>query len=118
METSALESLNVENAFTEVLTQIYRVVRRLWTLVTTPAALPKGQTINVGRDDVSAVKKVANELGVINQFLATDIVTNILPLELYFAVKITVTEKAKKQNVILWPIIASLSLQLTYSRNL
>nr|CAD1823827.1 unnamed protein product [Ananas comosus var. bracteatus] len=28
METSALESMNVENAFTEVLTQIYRVVSR------------------------------------------------------------------------------------------
>ncbi|RZC65270.1 hypothetical protein C5167_008957 [Papaver somniferum] len=60
METSALESLNVENAFTEVLTQIYRVVsRKALDIGDDPAALPKGQTINVGsRDDVSAVKKV------------------------------------------------------------
>ncbi|PIA31303.1 hypothetical protein AQUCO_05100083v1 [Aquilegia coerulea] len=59
METSALESLNVENAFTEVLTQIYRVVsRKALDIGDDPAALPKGQTINVGKDDVSAVKKV------------------------------------------------------------
>ncbi|CAN0896736.1 Ras-related protein RABA1f [Linum grandiflorum] len=59
METSALESLNVENAFTEVLTQIYRVVsRKALDVGDDPAALPKGQTINVGKDDVSAVKKV------------------------------------------------------------
>lgn len=59
METSALESMNVGNAFTEVLTQIYRVVSRK-SLETgdDPADLPKGQTINVGtKDDVSAVKK-------------------------------------------------------------
>ncbi|KDP31762.1 hypothetical protein JCGZ_12223 [Jatropha curcas] len=59
METSALESLNVENAFTEVLTQIYHVVsRKALEVGDDPAALPKGQTINVGKDDVSAVKKV------------------------------------------------------------
>jgi Ras-related protein Rab-11A len=59
METSALESLNVENAFTEVLTQIHRVVsRKALDVGDDPAALPKGQTINVGKDDVSAVKKV------------------------------------------------------------
>lgn len=60
METSALESMNVENAFTEVLTQIYRVVsRKALEIGDDPAALPKGQTINVGtKDDVSAVKKV------------------------------------------------------------
>ena len=60
METSALESLNVENAFTEVLTQIYHVVSKKALDIgdDDPAALPKGQTINVGsRDDVSAVKK-------------------------------------------------------------
>ncbi|XP_037491376.1 ras-related protein RABA1f isoform X2 [Jatropha curcas] len=59
METSALESLNVENAFTEVLTQIYRVVsRKTLDIGDDPAALPRGQTINVGgKDDVSAVKK-------------------------------------------------------------
>lgn len=59
METSALESLNVENAFTEVLTEIYKVVcRKALEVGDDPAALPKGQTINVGKDDVSAVKKV------------------------------------------------------------
>ncbi|XP_010919004.2 ras-related protein RABA1f [Elaeis guineensis] len=60
METSALESTNVENAFTEVLTQIYRVVsKKALDIGDDPAALPKGQTINVGtKDDVSAVKKV------------------------------------------------------------
>lgn len=59
METSALESMNVENAFTEVLTQIYRVVsRKALEVGNDAAALPKGQTINVGsKDDVSAVKK-------------------------------------------------------------
>nr|XP_028944874.1 ras-related protein RABA1f-like [Malus domestica] len=59
METSALESMNVENAFTEVLTQIYHVVcRKALEVGDDPAALPKGQTINVGnKDDVSAVKK-------------------------------------------------------------
>jgi hypothetical protein len=51
--------LNVESAFTEVLTQIYRVVsKKALEIGDDPAALPKGQTINVGaRDDVSAVKK-------------------------------------------------------------
>ena len=59
METSALESMNVENAFTEVLTQIYSVVsRKALDVGDDPAALPKGQTINVGsKDDVSAVTK-------------------------------------------------------------
>lgn len=60
METSALEALNVENAFTQVLTQVYHVVsRKVLDIGDDPAALPKGQTINVGgKDDVSAVKKV------------------------------------------------------------
>lgn len=59
METSALESMNVDNAFTEVLTQIHRVVsKKALEAANDPAALPKGQTINVGnKDDVSAVKK-------------------------------------------------------------
>ncbi|KAJ0262050.1 Ras-related protein RABA1h [Hirschfeldia incana] len=60
METSALEALNVENAFTEVLTQIYRVVSKnaLEGGDDPTSALPKGQMINVGsKDDVSAVKK-------------------------------------------------------------
>ncbi|XAR56503.1 hypothetical protein NMG60_11037021 [Bertholletia excelsa] len=60
IETSALESMNVENAFTEVLTQIYHVVsRKALEVGDDPSALPKGQTINVGtKDDVSAVNKV------------------------------------------------------------
>lgn len=60
METSALESMNVENAFTEVLTQIYHVTsRKALDSGEGPGALPKGQTINVGgKDDVSALKKV------------------------------------------------------------
>ncbi|KAK4770797.1 hypothetical protein SAY87_031329 [Trapa incisa] len=59
METSALESLNVENAFTEVLTRIYRIVsKKALDAGDDPTVIPKGQTINVGsRDDVSAVKK-------------------------------------------------------------
>jgi len=61
METSALEAMNVEDAFTEVLTQIYRVVsKKALDIGDDPAAPPKGQTINVGgKDDVSAVKKSA-----------------------------------------------------------
>lgn len=59
METSALESINVEKAFTEVLTQIYRVVsKNTLEAGEESAVLPKGQTINVdNKDDVSAVKK-------------------------------------------------------------
>ncbi|KAK4440002.1 Ras-related protein RABA1f [Sesamum alatum] len=58
METSALEALNVDQAFTEVLTQIYHVVsRKALDIGDDPAALPKGQSINIGsKDDVSAVK--------------------------------------------------------------
>lgn len=60
METSALEAVNVDNAFTEVLTQIYRVVSKkaLEAGDDPTTALPKGQMINVGsRDDISAIKK-------------------------------------------------------------
>lgn len=59
METSALESMNVENAFTEVLTQIHGVVsRKALESGDDPTPISKGQTINVGsKDDVSAVKK-------------------------------------------------------------
>lgn len=59
METSACESLNVDNAFTEVLTQICHVVsRKTLEIGDDPSALPKGKTINVGNmDDVSAYKK-------------------------------------------------------------
>ncbi|KAJ4843588.1 Ras- protein RABA1f, partial [Turnera subulata] len=54
METSTLGSLNFENAFTE----IYRIVsRKALDVGDVPAAFPKGHTINVGKDDVSAVKK-------------------------------------------------------------
>ncbi|XP_019168933.1 PREDICTED: ras-related protein RABA1f-like [Ipomoea nil] len=58
METSALESMNVESAFTEVLAQIHGVVSRASLEGgDSPASLPKGQSINVGsKDDVSAVK--------------------------------------------------------------
>ena len=60
METSALESMNVDNAFTEVLTQIYRLIsRKAIEAGNDPAEVPHGQMINVGtKDDVSAVKKV------------------------------------------------------------
>ncbi|KAL8131878.1 ras-related protein Rab11D-like [Apium graveolens] len=60
METSALEATNVENAFNEVLTQIYRVVSK--KAVETgddgaAASLPsRGQTINVN-DDSSVFKR-------------------------------------------------------------
>ncbi|KAI3823958.1 hypothetical protein L1987_05404 [Smallanthus sonchifolius] len=60
METSALESLNVEKAFTELLSQIYRVMsRKALGMANDPASVPKGQTINIGgkEDHVSAVKK-------------------------------------------------------------
>lgn len=61
METSALESTNVENAFKQILTQIYRVVsKKALDVGEDPSAVPsKGQTINVGtKDDVTATKKV------------------------------------------------------------
>ncbi|KAK4484535.1 hypothetical protein RD792_007119 [Penstemon davidsonii] len=51
METSALESTNVDNAFTEVLTQIHRVVSRKAVDAgeegTTSSVPSKGETINV-----------------------------------------------------------------------
>eukprot|EP00250_Pteridium_aquilinum_P013665 c21492_g1_i1 orf=276-926(-) len=59
METSALESTNVENAFKEVLTQIYRVVSKKALDVGEDAttAPSQGQTISVGNNDVTATKK-------------------------------------------------------------
>ncbi|KAE8669803.1 Ras-related protein RABA1i [Hibiscus syriacus] len=59
METSALESHNVENAFAEVLTHMYHLAKRKALEVgDNSEALPKGQTINVRlNDDVSAMKK-------------------------------------------------------------
>ncbi|BBN20587.1 Ras-related protein Rab-11A [Marchantia polymorpha subsp. ruderalis] len=61
METSALESTNVENAFKQILTQIYRVVsKKALDVGEDPSAGPgKGQTIQVGnKDEVTATKKV------------------------------------------------------------
>lgn len=59
IETSALESTNVENAFKQVLTQIYRIVSKKALDVSedNAPAPPQGQTINV-KDDVTATKKV------------------------------------------------------------
>lgn len=59
METSALESTNVEHAFSEVLTQIYRIMSKKAVEAGDDAAssVPsKGEKINV-KDDVSALKK-------------------------------------------------------------
>ncbi|AQL04061.1 Ras-related protein RABA1d [Zea mays] len=58
METSALESTNVENAFAEVLAQIYRIVdKRAVEAGEDAASGPgRGEKINI-KDDVSAVKK-------------------------------------------------------------
>lgn len=59
METSALESKNVDNAFAEVLTQIYRIVSKKAVEAGDDAAssLPiKGERINV-KDDASKTKK-------------------------------------------------------------
>ncbi|WOK91424.1 Small GTPase superfamily [Canna indica] len=58
METSALEATNVENAFAEVLTQIYHnVSKKAVEAGNGSSAIPaKGEKINV-KDDVSAVKK-------------------------------------------------------------
>lgn len=59
METSALESTNVEHAFQQVLTQIYRVVsRKALDVGEDSAAVPsQGQTVDVGTKDVNAAKK-------------------------------------------------------------
>nr|GLL28884.1 ras-related protein RABA1f-like [Ipomoea trifida] len=49
IETSALEALNVEMAFTEVLTQIYRITsRKALDIGDDPMALPRGKAINIG----------------------------------------------------------------------
>ncbi|RXH89116.1 hypothetical protein DVH24_006094 [Malus domestica] len=61
METSALEATNVDSAFTEVLTQIYRVVSKRAVEAGnngSASAVPsKGQTINV-KDDGSVFKRI------------------------------------------------------------
>ncbi|RRT44526.1 hypothetical protein B296_00055693 [Ensete ventricosum] len=60
METSALEATNVDNAFQEVLTQIYRIVSKKAVeagddaVSTVPS---KGESINV-KDDASTLKKL------------------------------------------------------------
>ncbi|KNA15493.1 hypothetical protein SOVF_097750 [Spinacia oleracea] len=59
METSALEATNVENAFTEVLTQIYRIVSKKAMDAGEDAngsTVPAGEKIDIGKE-VSAVKK-------------------------------------------------------------
>lgn len=61
METSALEATNVDNAFAEVLTQIYRIVSKKAVETGDDASASvvpaKGEKINV-KDDVSALKRV------------------------------------------------------------
>ncbi|KAJ9671425.1 hypothetical protein PVL29_025232 [Vitis rotundifolia] len=59
METSALEATNVENAFAEVLTQIYRIVsKKSVDGGDEGASVPaQGERINV-KDDASALKRV------------------------------------------------------------
>lgn len=61
METSALDATNVENAFTEVLTQIYKIVSKRAVEAGsngTASTLPsKGETINV-KDDSSVLKRI------------------------------------------------------------
>ncbi|KAF3556413.1 hypothetical protein F2Q69_00010985 [Brassica cretica] len=61
METSALESTNVENAFSEVLTQIHQVVsKKAMEAGDDSGNVPsKGEKIDI---DVSAVKKTGNNL--------------------------------------------------------
>ncbi|KAF0919955.1 hypothetical protein E2562_032367 [Oryza meyeriana var. granulata] len=59
METSALDATNVENAFAEVLTQIYQTVSKKTVEASDDGsnALIKGEKINV-KDDVSALKRI------------------------------------------------------------
>jgi Ras-related protein Rab-11A len=60
METSALEATNVENAFTEVLSQIYRIVSKKAVEAGeggSSSSVPSvGQTINV-KEDSSVLKR-------------------------------------------------------------
>ncbi|KAK6934130.1 Small GTPase [Dillenia turbinata] len=62
METSALEATNVDKAFAEVLTQIYRIVSKKAMESGddgAASAVPgKGESINV-KDDVSALKRIS-----------------------------------------------------------
>nr|GMC76831.1 ras-related protein YPT3 [Ipomoea batatas] len=63
METSALEATNVENAFTEVLTQIYHVVSKKAIDAgddgATSSVPPKGENINI-KDEGSSGKRGVN----------------------------------------------------------
>ncbi|CAL0328858.1 unnamed protein product [Lupinus luteus] len=60
IETSALEATNVENAFAEVLTQTYRIVRKKAVEATengTASVPAQGEKIDL-KNDVSALKKI------------------------------------------------------------
>ncbi|CAD5165600.1 unnamed protein product [Musa acuminata subsp. malaccensis] len=60
METSALEATNVDNAFQEVLTHIYRIVSKKAVEAAddaVPTVPSKGERINV-KDDASTLKKL------------------------------------------------------------
>lgn len=62
METSALEATNVDNAFAEVLTQIYHIVSRKAVEAGDDAASSAppstGERINV-KDDASTMRKLS-----------------------------------------------------------
>lgn len=59
METSALESTNVENAFAEVLTSIYKIVsKRAVEMGDDAAANVPGQGERINVEDASVLRKV------------------------------------------------------------
>lgn len=70
MDTSALDATNVEQVFTHVLTQIYRVMS-CKTLDGTeyPMSLPKGQTIDIGIKMMLRLEYIWN---ILKDFLFTD----------------------------------------------
>lgn len=61
METSALDATNVENAFTEVITQIYKIVSKRSVEAGSDGAAStvpiRGETINV-KEDASLLKRI------------------------------------------------------------
>ena len=58
IETSALESTNVDNAFNQILAQIYRVVsKKNLEIGDEITAVPAGRTINVGVNDATETTK-------------------------------------------------------------
>ena len=57
METSALEATNVDNAFAEVLTQIFHIVSKKSMEANNDAAAVPSQGEKIDVSDVSAVKK-------------------------------------------------------------